>query len=32
MNRKYYFDVIYPFQDRVLKEIHPVKTKFYLTG
>ena len=28
----FYFDVFYPFQDRVLKEIHLAETEFYLTG
>jgi len=28
----FYFDVFYPFQDQVLKEIHLAETEFYLTG
>ncbi|MGA2489641.1 MAG: nucleotidyl transferase AbiEii/AbiGii toxin family protein [Anaerolineales bacterium] len=29
---EYYFDILYPFQDRVLKEIRLADTAFYLTG
>ena len=32
MNRNFYLDVFYPFQDRVLKVIQLVGTGFYLTG
>jgi hypothetical protein len=28
----YFFNILYPFQDRVLKEIHLAETEFYLTG
>ena len=31
-NTPYYFDVLYPFQDRVFQIIRQVDTKFYLTG
>jgi hypothetical protein len=31
-NSSYYFDVLYPYQDRVLKVINQVETEFYLTG
>ena len=33
MNKnKYYFQVLYPFQDQVSKEIHLAETEFFLTG
>ena len=31
-NLPFYFDVLYPFQDRVLKVIRVAGTGFYLTG
>lgn len=31
-NTLFYFDVLYPFQDRVLRVINQVETGFYLTG
>ncbi|MCL5612303.1 MAG: nucleotidyl transferase AbiEii/AbiGii toxin family protein [Chloroflexi bacterium] len=31
-NPAFYFDVLYPFQDRVLKVFNQVDTSFYLTG
>ncbi len=31
-NSSFYFDVLYPFQDRVIKTINQVDTGFYLTG
>jgi len=31
-NPAFYFDVLYPFQDRVLKIFHQADTGFYLTG
>jgi predicted nucleotidyltransferase component of viral defense system len=31
-NPDYYFDILYPFQDLVLKEIQRADTPFYLTG
>jgi predicted nucleotidyltransferase component of viral defense system len=31
-NSSYYFDVLYPYQDRVLKVINQVETEFYLRG
>jgi len=31
-NSSYYFDVLYPFQDRVIKVINQVDTEFYLSG
>lgn len=31
-NSSYYFDVLYPFQDRVIKDISQVDTEFYLSG
>jgi predicted nucleotidyltransferase component of viral defense system len=31
-NSSYYFDVLYPYQDRVLKVINQIETEFYLTG
>lgn len=31
-NSYYYFDVLYPFQDRVIKVITQVDTEFYLSG
>lgn len=31
-NPSYYFDVLYPFQDRVIKVISQVDTDFYLSG
>ncbi|CAD7766637.1 MAG: Nucleotidyl transferase AbiEii toxin, Type IV TAsystem [Candidatus Argoarchaeum ethanivorans] len=32
MQEKYYQNKLYPFQDRILKEIHNLKLDFYLTG
>jgi len=32
MDRAFYFDTLYPLQDRVLKVINTVETDFYLTG
>ncbi|MDP2975321.1 MAG: nucleotidyl transferase AbiEii/AbiGii toxin family protein, partial [Anaerolineales bacterium] len=32
INSSFYFDVFYPFQDRVLKAFNQVDTGFYLTG
>lgn len=32
VNPSYYFDVLYPFQDRVIKVIDQADTDFYLTG
>jgi hypothetical protein len=31
-NPSYYFDILYPFQDRVIKAINRVDTEFYLSG
>lgn len=31
-NPSYYFDIVYPFQDRAIKIINQVDTEFYLTG
>ena len=31
-NSPFYFNVLYPFQDRVIKVFQPVATGFYLTG
>jgi len=31
-NPAFYFDVLYPFQDRVIKAFNQVETGFYLTG
>ena len=31
-NSSFYFEVLYPFQDRVIKVIHQADTGFYLTG
>jgi predicted nucleotidyltransferase component of viral defense system len=31
-NSAFYFDVLYPFQDRVIKAINQADTGFYLTG
>ncbi len=31
-NSDFYFDVLYPFQDRVIKVINQADTGFYLTG
>ena len=31
-NLLYYFDILYPFQDRVIKVISQVDTEFYLSG
>ncbi len=31
-NVAFYFDLLYPFQERVLKTIRPVQAGFYLTG
>lgn len=31
-NPAYYFDVLYPFQDRVIQAIRQVDTEFYLSG
>jgi hypothetical protein len=31
-NPQPYFDILYPFQDRVLKVINAIETDFYLTG
>lgn len=31
-NSAFYFDVLYPFQDSVIKAINQVDTGFYLTG
>ncbi len=31
-NLRYYFDVLYPFQNRILKIIRQIETQFYLTG
>ncbi len=31
-NPSYYFDILYPFQDRVIKVINQVDTEFYLSG
>ena len=31
-NHAFFFDVLYPFQDRVLQVLRPVETGFYLTG
>ena len=30
-NHAFFFDVLYPFQDRVLQVLRPVETGFYLT-
>lgn len=32
MNRAFFFDVLYPFQDRVLRVLDDLDTEFYLTG
>ena len=32
MDKRFYFDVLYPFQDRVLSVLSGVETGFYLTG
>jgi hypothetical protein len=32
MNENFYTQKLYPFQDEVLKIIHPLETGFYLTG
>lgn len=32
MDRAYYFDFLYPFQDEVLKRVSQLDTGFYLTG
>ncbi len=32
MDQTFYFDVLYPLQDRVLKVINTIETGFYLTG
>ena len=32
MDRAFFFDTLYPLQDRVLKVINTVETDFYLTG
>ena len=31
-NPAFYFDVLYPFQDRVIRAINQAETEFYLTG
>lgn len=31
-NSTFYFDVLYPFQDRVIQVINQADTGFYLTG
>ena len=31
-NSAFYFEVLYPFQDRVIQAIRQVDTGFYLTG
>ncbi len=31
-NPSYYFDILYPFQDRVIQVINQVDTEFYLSG
>lgn len=31
-NPEFYFDILYPFQDRVIRVINQVETGFYLTG
>ncbi|MFN8426939.1 MAG: hypothetical protein U0X87_11880 [Anaerolineales bacterium] len=31
-NSAFYFDILYPFQDRVIQSIHQADTEFYLTG
>ncbi|MBI3104685.1 MAG: hypothetical protein HYY95_03740, partial [Candidatus Rokubacteria bacterium] len=32
MDQAFFFDTLYPLQDRVLKVINTVETDFYLTG
>lgn len=32
MNNSFYFDVLYPLQDDVLRIVNPLETGFYLTG
>ncbi|MFZ5875099.1 MAG: nucleotidyl transferase AbiEii/AbiGii toxin family protein [Nitrospirota bacterium] len=32
MDRAFYFEILYPLQDRVLKVINAIETGFYLTG
>ena len=32
VNSAFYFDILYPFQDRVIKVINQADTDFYLTG
>lgn len=31
-NPSYYFEILYPFQDRVIKAVNQVDTEFYLSG
>lgn len=32
MDKSFYFDVLYPFQDDIIQVIHALETGFYLTG